>query len=335
MKSLLLIVGLALVAVNALPYGLDPEYAMIPEEDGTWKLVNIHDDPEPESFFTPANDIIFSVFTSANPTQGQVIQWNSPASILASNFNAANPTRFTIHGWNGGPTSNVNTGVRNALLQRGNFNVIQVNWSAGSGSNYLTSRNRVGPTGAVVADMIMTLASTTGQSTLDMSIIGHSLGAHVAGMAGKRLTGGFRLGSIVALDAANPLFSDNSPAERVHFDDAVYVESIHTNTGTLGFTNPLGDASFYPNGGSSQPGCGIDVSGNCAHGRAHQFYVESITTQIHFNSRPCTTLGSVSSGTCTHNGQQYQRMGGEPVNDGLPNGIFWVQTNSAAPFARG
>jgi hypothetical protein len=30
---------------------------------------------------------------------------------------------------------------------------------------------------------------------------------------------------------------------------SVYVEIIHTNGGTLGFGEPIGQADFYPNGG--------------------------------------------------------------------------------------
>jgi pancreatic triacylglycerol lipase len=54
------------------------------------------------------------------------------------------------------------------------------------------------------------------------------LEAHVAGMTGKNVRGG-RIGTIVGLDPAGPLFSVNNPSQRLASGDAIYVEAIHTN----------------------------------------------------------------------------------------------------------
>jgi hypothetical protein len=48
---------------------------------------------EPEGHFVGVNDMVFILFTQSNPTSGQVIQLNNPASLAASNFNPAHPTR--------------------------------------------------------------------------------------------------------------------------------------------------------------------------------------------------------------------------------------------------
>lgn len=74
------------------------------------------------------------------------------------------------------------------------------------------------------------------------------MGGHIAGLTGKRVSRG-RLQSVVAMDPAGPLFSMRSPTERVAHTDAVYVESIYTDQGGLGFDEPLGHANFYPNWG--------------------------------------------------------------------------------------
>lgn len=332
MKTALLFLGLSLVvAAYGLPFGGDPEYAMVPDDTEGWKLVNINEDPEPENFFTPETDIIFRLFTNDN-TAGQVIQWNNPAWIESSSFNRNNPIRITIHGWNGGPTSNVNTGVRAAYFAAGQFNVIEVDWSAGAGTiNYLGARNRVGPTGGVVANLVRLISESAGVDLSRFTLVGHSLGAHVAGFAGKAFGG--RLGAIVALDAALPLFNINNPEGRVHVEDALYVESLHTNAGLLGFDDPLGHANFYPNFGRRQPGCGIDASGNCAHGRAHEFFAESITTTVGFWARQCRNYADITSGNCVATGAP-SVMGGEPLNT-QARGIFWFETNSNSPFAQG
>lgn len=74
--------------------------------------------------------------------------------------------------------------------------------------------------------------------------------------AGKKVRTG-KIRKIIGLDPATPLFSLNKPDERLDSHDAIYVETIQTSK--LGFFDPLGTVSFYPNGGRSQPGCGWDI----------------------------------------------------------------------------
>lgn len=322
---------LAIAAVSCMPYGNDPEYAMVPSEDG-WKLVNIHEDPEPQNFYNPETDIVFTLFTRNNRA-GQVIQWNDPAWILNSDFNAQHPVKVTVHGWNGANTSRVNGNVHEALFQTGEFNCITVDWSAGAGTNnYIAARNRVGETGVVAARLLRMISAETGMPYERMSAIGHSLGGHVVGFIGKNLEG--QLGSVVALDAALPLFSIDSPHARTADTDALYVESMHTNAGLLGFDEPIGHTNFYPNWGRTQPGCGIDVSGNCAHQRTHMFFAESITTNVHFVALRCQNYTDIMNQNCNSDGTT-TRMGGEPLHSTGLRGVYWLSTKDAEPFARG
>lgn len=215
------------------------------------------------------------------------------------------------------------------------FNVIVVDWSAGAETiNYISARNRVGVVGAVTSQLIQMISRQYPQAhPRDMVVVGHSLGAHVAGFAGKNQLGENRLGAIVALDAALPLFSIEQPAQRVNMNDAILVESIHTNGGLLGFDVPLGHSNFYPNGGTNQPGCGIDVAGNCAHSRAVEFFAESITSPRGFWARECASHADAVAENCMPVGVD-RKMGGEPI-DTLARGIYWLNTNRASPFATG
>lgn len=90
------------------------------------------------------------------------------------------------------------------------------------------------------------------------------------------------------MSKAGPLFSLDDPNERVAPTDGVYVEVMHTNGGLLGFREPLGQADFFPNYGRTQPGCGADVSGQCAHARTVLFYAESINSP--FTSHECSSF---------------------------------------------
>lgn len=110
---------------------------------------------------------------------------------------------------------------------------------------------------------------------------------------------------------------------------------MHTNAGMLGFGDPLAQATFYPNFGRSQPGCGIDLVGNCAHGRATALFAESIWNN-NFVSTRCANYAEITNNRCTPTGAS-RRMGGEPgnsVNSGV-EGVFHLVTNGVSPFARG
>lgn len=131
-------------------------------------------------------------------------------------------------------------------------------------------------------------------------------------IAGKNVKTG-KVRKIVGLDPARPLFDVNNSTTRLDTFDAVHVEVIHSNGGSLGIYEPIGTASFYPNGGKSQPGCSWDPTGACSHNRALQFFSESIFTDVPFYATKCASFEEIVAGNCTESGQSAQ-MGGEPGN---------------------
>ncbi|XP_058467031.1 pancreatic lipase-related protein 2-like [Malaya genurostris] len=333
----LTLLGLLVVAA-ALP--VERPWQLVPNSEGNLHLVNINpydlpeEEPtEPEHLFTPESDMVFRLFTRSNPTEAQILQIGSAASITGSNFNAAHPVRFTIHGWNGNGNDGSNTIIRDSFLAVGDFNVISVDWSVAAVTpNYNSARNQVGPAGTGVGLLISDLITHGGASLGNMYVSGFSLGGHVAGNAGKRHGG--NINSIIALDPAGPLFSAGQ-GDAVSPQDGQYVETIMTNAGTLGINVPLGQANFYPNGGSSQPGCGTDIGGGCAHGRAPNFYAESIRSSVPFRSTRCASHGELLEGNCTPSGAD-ANMGGQPSNQGRGvSGIYFLTTNAQSPFAQG
>lgn len=89
--------------------------------------------------------------------------------ISVSNFN-------NRPGWNGGGHAGTGAAVRNAYLQRGDFNVFTVDWGIGAGTpNYILARNRVNEAGHVVAQFIDFL-NVNGMPFNRILISGHSLG---------------------------------------------------------------------------------------------------------------------------------------------------------------
>lgn len=161
-----------------------------------------------------------------------------------------------------------------------------------------------------------------------------SLGAHIAGIAGKNVRRG-RINHIIGLDPAGPLFTVNNVAGRLDAGDANYVEVMHTNGQTLlvpgsGIGQPIGHADFFVNGGQWQPGC---FTALCSHGRAVEFYVESIQNNA-FWAFECATRNTISANSCTIRPGAW--MAGDAINfNKVLRGSFFLQTNNNSPFARG
>lgn len=129
---------------------------------------------------------------------------------------------------------------------------------------------------------------------------------------------------------AGPLFFESSQ-DRIENTDGVYVETIITNGGTQGFMSTLGQANFFPNYGQSQPGCGLDVHGGCAHARTVLLYAESINSV--FTAYECG-FNDISAERCSTSAHRTARMGGPNGNIGLTSN-WWLPTNGAQPFSQG
>ncbi|XP_058465251.1 pancreatic triacylglycerol lipase-like [Malaya genurostris] len=332
--AIIALLGLV-TAGYSLPVGSKP-WALIPDGAGRIHMVNINPvnipsgEDEFEPHFDAETDVIFRLFTRRNPVNSQTIVWSDPSSLTSSNFDSSNPTRFLIHGWVEGEDARTHWVIKDHFLRVGDFNVIAVDWGAGAETiNYIAARNRVASVGAVTSRMIDMIRDTTGQSRDVINVIGFSLGAHAAGNAGKAQDG--QLNTVIGLDPAGPLFSSGQ-ADILTANDAIYTEAVYTNANNLAFNAPLADANFYPNGGSSQPGC---ITSTCSHMRVNDIYAESISSTTHFVAMRCADFEEIQNNRCTSNGP-YANMGGEPSNQGRGvSGIYHFMTNSASPYARG
>ena len=103
--------------------------------------------------------------------------------------------------------------------------------------------------------------------------IGHSLGAHICGFAGKQRP----LEGIIGIDPAGPIFESNSIHGRLTENDAKVVQAIHTTPGMMGITKSIGDIDIYINEGPYQPACLVeDII--CSHVDFPLFFLEHIWT---------------------------------------------------------
>ncbi|XP_055836689.1 lipoprotein lipase-like [Episyrphus balteatus] len=277
--------------------------------------------------------IKFFLYTAANPTKPTEIIKDDPESLARSNFDFKNPTRFWIHGWGGGYKAV--EPVRDALLLNGTnkqYNIISVDWTVYSTSTmYISSQRSCPKAGKIIAEFIDWMHNEAKLSFDTLAIYGHSLGAHVAGFTGKTVKRG-KVHTIVGLDPAMPLFRFKNSEKRLASTDAVYVETIQTNGGVLGFYNPIGKATFYPNGGQAQPGCSKEDF-FCSHGRSVEYFAEALSQEKKnaFVAVECSDLESMEKANC---GKRLPRVRlGDPNNAKKAKGIYYLSTNSEAPYS--
>lgn len=215
------------------------------------------------------------------------------------------------------------------------YNIIIVDWSLWSMTwNYYLAHLRTRKVGSKIAEFVDWLHVERGLDFNNTHVIGYSMGGHVAGFTGKFVTKG-RINSIYGLDPAMPLFWLKNPENRLADTDAEYVETIQTNGGMEGFKHPLGQATFYPNGGTRQPGCGMDLAGACAHARSVTLFAESVAKgkDNSLDAVKCADWQEVKDKKCSGDAEGVKI--GDRRNFGRAKGVYFLKTGAIAPFGLG
>ncbi|GJQ85482.1 hypothetical protein Trydic_g23072, partial [Trypoxylus dichotomus] len=221
------------------------------------------------------SDIKFQFFTKDTSNGIYVTEKN----IKEANIKGDVPTKIFIHGWNANMSVSWYSRYRDEYFQRGDYNIIYVDWAIPGSKEYPISAANVRPVGNFVADFIV----ACGINLKTTHIFGKALGAHVASWTGKhiqKLTGS-KLKRITAFDADSTQFeNDNVPeTNRLNKTDAEFVDALHTDAGYYGFSGCLGTVDFFPNGGGIQPGCNYNEDGHHeSHERAQWYFMEAINS---------------------------------------------------------
>ncbi|XP_070537615.1 inactive pancreatic lipase-related protein 1-like [Ptychodera flava] len=333
MLPVLLLVGFLtnLVVADEVCYGDLGCFTNDPPYDNTGRFL-----PEsPEDI-----DVSFILLTRSNLLIPTVLVRNDTKGLAQSNFDPTKPTKFTIHGYTDDGLTAWAYDMAKALVERDDINAFSVNWRKGAGGiNYWQCAENARVAGAEVAAFMKQLRDQTGASFKDMHLIGHSLGAHVAGYAGERTPG---LGRITGSDPAQPLFEYKDPRVRLDSTDADFVDVIHTDGNSiftlgLGLFQPIGHIDFYPNGGKRQAGCAEDENSptypNCDHSRSHKYIMESIVSDCPFTAYPCTMWeidnDPSACNYCPHGQCAYL---GINADKGNTRGVFYLETNTESPY---
>ncbi|XP_011498868.1 PREDICTED: pancreatic triacylglycerol lipase-like [Ceratosolen solmsi marchali] len=273
--------------------------------------------------------VFFYLYTSED-RQGEQI--NLDNTRRSSNLNTRRDTKIITHGYFSSKDAKSCKIIRDAFLNNGDYNVIVVDWWPLQSlwgpipSFYWQVAHYVEHVGKYVAKLIDHLADH-GIDLKTTTLIGHSLGAHVMGIAAYQARD--KVNYIVGLDPALPSFENRNESSRLTADDANVVEVIHTDEGNCGMSLPIGHYDFYPNGGAKQPGCN---SNKCSHTRSCELYAESVANEKGFYAYKCSELQDVKKGNCY--GDRVL-MGGNTKSPVATKGIFYLKTKDSSPFALG
>uniref|UniRef100_A0A671LPP4 Lipoprotein lipase n=1 Tax=Sinocyclocheilus anshuiensis TaxID=1608454 RepID=A0A671LPP4_9TELE len=151
-------------------------------------------------------------------------------SILDCNFKNDSQTFLIIHGWSVSSHMQFVAGLFESWVY--NANVIVVDWLDRASKHYPKSAENTGLVGADVAKFVNWLEEMD-YPLEKVHLLGYSLGAHVAGVAGNltnnkvnRIT----VQKFLRLDPAGPSFENADHLRRLSPDDATFVDVLHTNT---------------------------------------------------------------------------------------------------------
>lgn len=235
----------------------------------------------------------FSTNSSTDASTVNFNIWGDSSIDPSGRIKTDEATYVIIHGWrntggnagNGYKPTEWMAGQAQTIRQReSNANIILVDWEAlASNPFYLPSVDKADDVGNQLAAYLKNSGVDPNYTTL----IGHSLGAHVAGFAGSayRQSTGSSISQIVGLDPAGPAFEGKGADDRLDPTDATRVVALHTSV-LAGFDDPLATLDVYANKKSlNQPG---QFGPSQNHSYAHILFTELL--QGNSFTQPNSTL---------------------------------------------
>lgn len=254
-----------------------------------------------------------------------------------TNFNHDLPTRVLIGGFDSDRLKIVS--IKNEYFLNNDYNVVIATWK-NIDSNRENKENYIHDAGMKIFTLLDNICDLR-ESPNTIFLVGHGVGAHIAGYAGYLMTNKFnkKFDKIFALDPKYENTGYHLPNRRLHATDAYYVETILT-TYTYSDSGPLptSHADYIVND-YFQISCNENnLNGHlelfmlslCAHNRVLDYFVESINSNIGFwgmrrrepHSQNCSNISKM--GELVGNESDIKKMG-----------VFALTTNLMSPYARG
>ncbi|XP_047019676.1 lipase member H-B-like [Helicoverpa zea] len=248
--------------------------------------------------------------------------------LLTKNF-----TMIFTGGWESKPSGPANTAMMQACFTKNDTNCCILNWEteASCALGYACVVNRVETVGDQFGAALVVLLQNGILFVERLILMGHSLGSHVNGGAGRRTAASnYTLQRMTGLDPAGPLFNPPSTYRPFSYTDADYTEVVHTDAGGYGIRNSTVSVQFWPNTDqpNSQNACVGSTDPMCSHNMAWRFAAESITRNGSFVAIYAVSYQSWLSG------------GGDPNRtlimttffDQGQRGAHYLRTRATSPY---
>ncbi|XP_065173776.1 pancreatic triacylglycerol lipase-like isoform X2 [Atheta coriaria] len=275
-------------------------------------------------------------------------------SIEVAGFKTGTCTIFVIHDF----TSNGYTGwIKHLVLaftKKTDCNIISIDWQAGAEPPFEQAIANARVVALETKLFITLLSCAFSQSTDNIHLIGHGVGGHIAGYVGKYIKG---IQRITGLDPTGPMFEKMPKEVRLDFNDAKYVEILHTdnfNHRSQGGRISHGHADFIINNAEHQPGCNdsshmpsfLDLHRDtlqegkilpaCSHKRAFKYYIQALEDdECQFIGLKCDTYKDFQLGKCNDcfgPKGSCATFGLEPPSVTSKNNTYYMITNGKKPF---
>jgi len=288
---------------------------------------------------------MFELYTHRNPGKSQELNPLYPGNMTLTSFDPSKPTVMIAHGYLGNTKEFWVVPLIEALLNNQDHNVILIDWSLGATIPYIQAAGNTRIVGAQALLLLKNLQQHLGMRYKDVHLVGQGIGAHLLSYIGRDLRReSTPIARITAMDPAGPFFEYRHEDVRIDKTDAQFVDAIHTDTETIkikgvGTKQEVGHLDFFPNGGTSQPGCWAMDKGvvkwlACSHYRSMELFIESINTNCPFRSYSCSSYLDFDKGYCSSCPPSgCPAIGWNAVaSKGKIEGSFYARTNDKEGF---
>ncbi|XP_045485483.1 pancreatic triacylglycerol lipase [Pieris rapae] len=228
------------------------------------------------------------------------------------------------------------------LKENTNINYVLLNWENEATTKYLgpvihypvTAIPNAKRIGEDLGDALLEL-SNHGLDLERVHLIGHSLGSHLVGHAGRQtIKKNKSVGRITGLDPAGPLYDGPTLLHPLRETDASFVVGIHSDPVVYGTSQNVGHVDIWLNCGMKhQPGCRENFLELCSHARAIYYYAESINSKEAFPAVESKSCRDWKAKKSIDDEDDIIYMGDNI--DRNTTGIFYLRTNSDRPFGKG
>ncbi|KAJ8372908.1 hypothetical protein AAFF_G00275580 [Aldrovandia affinis] len=256
-----------------------------------------------------------------------------PRTIAECEFKPDAQTFVIIHGWTvTGMYESWLPKLVTALFEREpSANVVVVDWLGRAQQHYPTSAADTRLVGRDVAKFIDWIEAELDYPWEKFHLLGYSLGAHVAGVAG--LLSKNKIYRITGLDPAGPGF-----------------EHADAQTTLFGIQRPVGHVDIYPNGGDAQPGCdfrstllmiaksgiyNMDQLLKCSHERSVHLFIDSlVNAERQSLAFRCSSKEAFNRGLCLScRGNRCTKLGYDAHPCAPPRSLtMYLRTREAMPY---